>query len=267
MVYPKKRESSKVKGRLYASLKNADVPTMWHFGGLRNGHIHIIPRLCAIPRKHKAMSNVSTSASVARALLAIDSLNITPDAPVTFKSGIHAPVYIDNRRLIFFPAQWHVIIEACLSWLHSGYFTADVIAGVETSGIPHSSAFAFNARLPSVFVRKQAKGHGLKQRVEGGNVENQRVLLVEDMVSTGESSLSAIDALRDSGAVVTDCLAIITYGFPDTFARFDAAGVRLHTLTTFTTLLEEATRAGKLSPDHETIIRTWWANPHEWRAS
>ena len=133
--------------------------------------------------------------------LAAGSVSIRPDAPVTFKSGLRSPVYVDNRRLIFHPGpgassstRWQ---PRCRRRLPS-----QVIAGVESAGIPHSSALAFATRLPSVFVRKEAREHGLGRRVEGGDVAGRRTLLVEDMVTTGGSSLSAVEALREAGATV-----------------------------------------------------------------
>jgi orotate phosphoribosyltransferase len=201
---------------------------------------------------------------VARALLAIGAVGITIDQPVTFKSGIKSPVYVDNRRLIFHPDPWHTIVNEFVRRLHADDVQADAIAGVETSGIPHSSAFAFVAELPSVFVRKQSKEHGLKRRIEGGDVRGMRVALVEDMITTGESSLSAITALRDAGATVRDCFAIITYGFPDAYAAFSSAGVRLHLLTTFDDVLSEALSAGQVSPESALIISQWLADPYNW---
>ncbi|MDZ4771442.1 MAG: orotate phosphoribosyltransferase [Chloroflexota bacterium] len=210
------------------------------------------------------MNTFPPSAPVARALLEIGAVGITPDEPVTFKSGIKSPVYVDNRRLIFYPDQWHIVINEFVTRLHGGDLHADAIAGVETSGIPHSSAFAFVANLPSVFVRKQSKEHGLKRRIEGGDVKGMRVVLVEDMVSTGESSLSAVSALRQAGAIVEDCFAIITYGFPDAAAGFNDAGVRLHTLTTFEVVVNEAVRAGQVSTESAIVIHNWLSDPYGW---
>lgn len=210
------------------------------------------------------MSDEHVSIPVARALLEIGAVGFTPHQPVTFKSGIRAPVYVDNRRLIYYPDQWHIVVNEFVSRLIYSGMVADVIAGVETSGIPHSSALAYATEKPSVFVRKQEKGHGLRRRIEGGDVVGQHVLLIEDMVTTGESSLAAIHSLRESGATVTDCYAIITYGFPDAYKRFKQENVYLSTLTNFAAVLEEAIVSGRIRVEDAQIIRQWMDDPYEW---
>ncbi len=199
--------------------------------------------------------------AVARALLEAGTVGITPHQPVTFKSGLRSPVYVDNRKLIFRPAAWRTIIHGFVAALPPG---EPVLAGVESAGIPHSSALAFTAGLPSVFVRKQAKGHGLGRRIEGGDVAGRQTILVEDMVTTGGSSLSAIAALREAGAEVSDCLAIITYGFREALEAFRAAGVALTTLTSFDTVVNEAVAAGIIDEPGASIVRSWLADPHAW---
>lgn len=200
-------------------------------------------------------------AMVARALLEAGTVTLTPDAPVTFKSGLRSPVYVDNRRLIFQPGPWRAVIDAFAGKLPHGDV---VIAGVESAGIPHSSALAFAVEQPSVFVRKAAKEHGLGRRIEGGDVSGRRTVLVEDMVTTGGSSLSAVEALRASGADVGDCFAIITYGFPEALEAFDAAGVKLTTLTTFEAVVAEALSVGTIDERAADLVRSWLADPHAW---
>lgn len=199
--------------------------------------------------------------TVARALLTAGTVTLTPNEPVTFKSGLRSPVYVDNRRLIFEPGPWRIVIDAFAAVLPQGQ---PVIAGVESAGIPHSSALAFATGLPSVFVRKAAKGHGLGRRIEGGDVDGRRAILVEDMVTTGGSSLSAVEALRAAGAEVADCLAIITYGFAEAVAAFDAAGVTLTTLTTFEMVVAQALAAGTIDEREAGLVRSWLADPHGW---
>lgn len=207
------------------------------------------------------MPDDTRAAVVARALLEAGSVGITPHAPVTFRSGLRSPVYVDNRRLIFQPAPWRTVIDALATALPEG---EPVIAGVEAAGIPHSSALAFSAGLPSVFVRKEAKGHGLGRRIEGGDVSGRRTILVEDMVTTGASSLSAVGALREAGAEVHDCLAIITYGFAEALEAFDTAGVTLTTLTTFESVLAQALLAGTIDQREAALVRSWLDDPHAW---
>ena len=204
--------------------------------------------------------------SIAKALLDIGAVGFRPEQPVTFKSGIRSPVYVDNRRLIFHPAPWRLIIEGFSAVIDSRRLPQDVIAGVAVGGVPHSAALAYQRRAPSVFIRKQSKGHGKAQRIEGGEIEGRQALLVEDLVTTGGSSLSAIDALRAAGAEVRDTLAIISYGFDEAAWAFENAGVRLHTLTDFATVLEQARLAGKLDSAQIAVIKRWLDDPHNWQA-
>ncbi|KXK23199.1 MAG: orotate phosphoribosyltransferase [Chloroflexi bacterium OLB15] len=198
---------------------------------------------------------------VARALLEIGAVGFNDREPVRFKSGILSPVYVDNRRVPFYPRAWRVVIRGLAGLIAARRLDFEVIAGIETAGIPHSAALAYFMEMPSVFVRKQAKEHGLKNRVEGGSVVGLRTLLIEDMITTGSSSLSGVQALRDEGAVVTDCLAIVSYGFREAEDAFAAANVRLHTLTNFDSILyvdsyfDERERA---------VVREWMADPHHW---
>jgi orotate phosphoribosyltransferase len=201
---------------------------------------------------------------VAQALLAIGAVGFKPDDPIRFKSGILSPVYVDNRRLIFHPQQWHVIVEAMRQHLEEAALKFDVIAGVETAGIPHSSALAYSLNKPSVFVRKQAKEHGTRSRVEGGDVSGLRVLLIEDLVTTGGSSLAGVEALREAGAVIEECLAITSYGFAMSEQSFKVMHVRLHTLTPFSTLVREAFKQNIFGEDQMTIIEDWLVDPHGW---
>jgi orotate phosphoribosyltransferase len=201
---------------------------------------------------------------VARALVEAGALTYDPGSPVTFRSGLRSPMYVDGRRLIFHPGPWRVVIDALRSAIAGGPIGADAVAGVETAGIPHSSALAYAAGLPSVFVRKAAKGHGLGRRVEGGDVGGWRVALIEDLVTTGGSSLDAVRALREAGATATDCLAIATYGFAGMTDAFDAESVQLTVLTTVATIVDESLAAGTLDPAAAADIRVWLADPAGW---
>jgi orotate phosphoribosyltransferase len=140
----------------------------------------------------------------------------------------------------------------------------DVVGGVEAAGIPHSAALGFSMRTPSVFIRKELKDHGTKKRVEGGDVTGKRVVLVEDLVTTGGSSLAAIEALRAEGAVVSDCLAIISYDFPEAVHLFAMSGVRLHATTTFPVVLECAVKQGMIDEAGAAVVRDWLDEPRSW---
>ena len=204
------------------------------------------------------------SAQVAQALIDLRAFGYTPDQPITFKSGILSPVYIDNRVLPFHPLQWRTVIMAFAQLIEREQLAYDALAGIATAGIPHSAALAFHVQQPSLFIRKEAKGHGTQKRIEGGNVEGKRILLVEDLVTLGGSSLDGVAVLRDEGATVTDCLAIVTYGFEATAQRFTDAGVRLHVLLTFDELARYAVMAQYLPHGAVEVIEAWRQNPNEW---
>lgn len=210
---------------------------------------------------------MDTARSVARSLLEIGAVGFSVNASITFKSGIRSPVYCDNRTFPFHPAQWKVVINGFHQLIEGKKLNLDVIAGVEAAGIPHSAALGFHTGIPSVFVRKQLKDHGTKKLVEGGDVSGKRVVLIEDLVTTGGSSLKAVQALRNAGAVVTDVLVIVTYGFPESAQAFKDVGVSLHALTSFPVILTEAKAKGKISAEDEKAITAWTKNPHGWAST
>ena len=207
---------------------------------------------------------MSRAREIAEAILEIGAAGFCAQQPITFKSGIVSPVYCDNRRFPFWPAQWKRVIEGFAATVSEQGIACDVIAGVEAAGIPHSAALGYATGKPSVFVRKQAKEHGTKKLVEGGDVRRRRVVLVEDLVTTGMSSLAAIDMLRAEGAEATDCLAIISYDFPEAREKFAEAGVRLHALTTFADVLAAAEDMGAITNYDADQIRAWLSNPRDW---
>ncbi len=210
------------------------------------------------------MSYEVRSREIAEALIAIEGVGFRPAAPITFKSGIKSPVYCDNRRFPFWPEQWAKVIRGFEGLIAKRAIAVDVVGGVEAAGIPHSAALGFSMQMPSVFIRKEAKEHGTKKRVEGGDVTGKRVVLVEDLVTTGGSSIAAIEALREEGAVVSDCLAIISYDFPEAVELFAKSGVRLHATTTFPVVLECAVKQGMIDEAEAAIVRDWLDEPRSW---
>lgn len=208
--------------------------------------------------------NAATKRSIASVLLDIGAVGFTPETPITFKSGIRSPVYVDNRRLTFHPQAWRVVIEGFVSTIDARALEFAALAGVALGGVAHCAAIAWQVGKPAVFVRKETKTHGAGKRIEGGDIDGLRVLLVEDLVTTGGSSLSGVAALRDAGATVADVCAIVSYEFDDADAAFADAGLRLHTLTDFSAILHAARESGRLDAAQEDIVRGWLANPHNW---
>jgi orotate phosphoribosyltransferase len=206
----------------------------------------------------------SIQVQVARALLEIQAVVFSPHAPMTLKSGIKSPVYVDNRRLPFWPAQWQIVIEGFQQMIAAQNIAFDVIAGIAAGGIPHSAALAYTLKKPSVFVRKEAKEHGTRGQIEGGDVSRKRVLLVEDMVTTGGSSLAGVDALRAAEATVKDCLSITSYGFAEATEAFASANVRLYPLAPFSTIVIEASKMGLFDQDALALIEAWMRDPFHW---
>lgn len=207
---------------------------------------------------------MDTKRSIAKALLDIGAVGFSPESPITFKSGIVSPVYVDNRSLVYHPAAWRVVINGFMALIESKDLRYDALAGVALGGVPHCSALAYALSKPSVFIRKASKGHGKTQRIEGGAVAKRRVLLVEDLVTTGGSSLSAVEALREAHAEVTDVLAIISYGFSQADRALARAGLRLHTLTDFAAVLDMARETKRLNDEQIAIVVQWLADPYEW---
>lgn len=206
----------------------------------------------------------NTQLQVAQALLEINAVGFKPNAPITFKSGIISPVYVDNRTLPYHPEQWQIVVEGFKTLIVENDFAYDIIAGIALGGVPHCSALAYALQKPTVFVRKEAKEHGKSQRIEGGNVVDKRVLLIEDLVTMGGSSLSGVGALCESGAIVQDCVVIVSYGFTEAQKAFSQANVQLHTLTTFDVILKVALEMGKFTQDEMYTIQDWFKDPHGW---
>ncbi len=209
---------------------------------------------------------MNTEKEIADALLTLGAVGFKPDEPITFKSGIKSPVYVDNRKFPYHPAEWKKVISGFKDVIEKDGIQFDVIAGVEAAGIPHSAALGFLMDKPSIFVRKKVKDHGTKSRIEGGDVKGKRVLLIEDLVSTGSSSLASIEALRKEGAIVEDCHVIVSYGFTEAIAAFKDSKINLHSLTKFPVILDEAVSVGKLDGDKLPLVKEWFADPHGWAA-
>ncbi len=197
-------------------------------------------------------------------MLRINAVIFLVEQPLRFKSGLISPVYVDNRSLIYHPQAWHDVIDALSANIEARALPFDIIAGVETAGIPHSAVLAYRLHVPSVFVRKQTKTHGTRNRVEGGDVRGKRVLLIEDHISTGLSSLDGVNALRQAGATVTDCLSITSYGFAEAQQAFAEAGVTPRTLLTFDAILDAAVRRGRFDEKQKAIVADWLADPWPW---
>jgi orotate phosphoribosyltransferase len=204
------------------------------------------------------------SKKIAKSLLDIKAVGFNTKNPIRFKTGILSPVYIDNR---IFPAntkQWKTVINGFKKLIEEKNLKFDVIAGIESAGIPHSATLGFHLNKPSMFIRKEIKGHGTKKSIEGGNVKNKKVLLIEDHITTGYSSLRGVSAIKKEQGKITDCLAITSYEFKVSNKNFKKEKVRLHTLTTFEHILEESLKRKILTKKQVEIINEWFDDPQAW---
>jgi orotate phosphoribosyltransferase len=202
--------------------------------------------------------------ALAADLLAIEAVLLRPDDPFTWASGLRAPIYCDNRLTLAHPPVRTRITDGFRQTLVRAGLAPDVVAGTATAGIPHAAWLAGRLGAPMAYVRGAAKGHGRENRIEGRVAAGDAVVLVEDLVSTGGSALDAVAALREAGAAVAAVVAIFSYGFDAAHARFADAGVPLHVLTTFPTLVDVAADAGALDPDARRTLARWHADPKAW---
>ncbi|MEM1042314.1 MAG: orotate phosphoribosyltransferase [Bacteroidota bacterium] len=204
---------------------------------------------------------------IAADLLQIGALVLRPDEPFTWASGLRAPVYCDNRLTLAYPAIRSRVTAGFQELIGRSEAAPDAVAGVATAGIPQAALVADQLGLPLAYVRASVKGHGRENRIEGRLEAGQRVVLVEDLISTGGSSAAAAEALRAAGTVPTTVLAIFSYGLDAAAGRFAEAGLAHATLTDFDTLLRVAERAGALASSSLGTLRAWRADPEGWSQS
>ncbi len=197
-------------------------------------------------------------------LLAIGAVTLSPEAPFTWASGLRAPIYCDNRLTMAYPPVRRALSEGFAEILRGHDLSPEVIVGTATAGIPHAAWLAQRLDLPMAYVRAAAKAHGRGNQIEGLVEPGRRVAVVEDLVSTGGSSLAVVEVLQAAGAEVEAMLAIFTYGLPGSAARFAEAGVPLYTLTHFEALLAVAEARQHVSPDAVASLRAWQRDPAAW---
>ena len=201
---------------------------------------------------------------LAKKLLGISAVKLQPKNPFTWASGWKSPIYTDNRKTLSFP-DVRTFVKIELSRLIAEKFEEfDVIAGVATGAIAQGAMIADELGMPYVYIRSAAKDHGMGNLIEGDIKPGQKVVVVEDLISTGGSSLKAVEAVRQAGCEVVGMVAIFTYGFPLAEEKFKEAGVTLYTLSNYNAVLEAAAETGYINSEDIETLKVWRENPSQW---
>lgn len=210
------------------------------------------------------MENLSLAEQLIDNLLQIKAIRMSPQNPFTWASGWKSPVYCDNRKILSYPIVRDLVKTGIYEMAKNQFSNFNCIAGVATAGIAWGAILADQLNLPFVYVRSKPKEHGMKNTIEGDLPENARVLVVEDVISTGMSSLQAVDDLRTQGAQIIGMLAIYTYGFPMAIEKFGQKEVVLKTLTNYEVLTKIALKKGFIEKDVLETLILWRNNPDTW---
>ena len=207
----------------------------------------------------------SISHQVAAKLLQIEAIRLNLENPFTWASGWKSPIYCDNRLSLSYPTIREFIKLALKSLIQQEFGNVEAIAGVATAGIPQGALVADSLGLPFLYVRSKAKGHGMTNMIEGVAQANQKVVLVEDLISTGGSSIKAAVALRDAGIDVLGLVSIFTYGFDIARQNFADEGLRVASLSNYNDMIEEAVAANYVSSSEVESLKAWRQDPANWQ--
>ena len=200
----------------------------------------------------------------AKKLLDVKAIKLQPEAPFTWASGWKSPFYCDNRKTLAFPALRSFVKLELSRLVAEKYPEAEAVAGVATGAIAQGALVADALGLPFAYVRSKPKDHGLTNLIEGDLKAGMKVVVIEDLISTGGSSLKAVEALRTHGCEVVGMVAAYTYGFPTAEKAFAEAGVELTTLTNYEAVVETALATGYIEEKHVALLHDWRSNPSEW---
>lgn len=201
---------------------------------------------------------------LAKKLLSISAVKLQPNNPFTWASGWKSPIYTDNRKTLAYPDVRTFVKIELTKLIKEKFADFDVIAGVATGAIAQGALIADELEMPYVYIRSAAKDHGMGNLIEGDIKPGQKVVVVEDLISTGGSSLKAVEAVRQAGCEVVGMVAIFTYGFPLAEEKFNEAGVTLYTLSNYNAVLEAAAETGYISNEDIETLKVWRENPSKW---
>jgi orotate phosphoribosyltransferase len=207
----------------------------------------------------------TTEKEIAASLLEIGAVKLSPQKPFEWASGWLSPIYCDNRLTLSYPTLRNQIKNALVTLLQQHFPMAQAVAGVATAGIPQAALVADALELPLLYVRPAPKSHGTKSQIEGKYEKGQKVVVLEDLISTGKSSLAAVEVLRSEGVEVLGMIAIFSYGFPIAKEAFAAAQVPLYTLSHYTALLTEALRKEYIQEEELATLQEWRNAPEKWK--
>lgn len=210
------------------------------------------------------MDAMNTSVKVAEYLLNAKAVQLNAQNPFTWASGLRSPIYCDNRKLLSQPIERTSVRDCFVDGIRSRYPNVQIIAGVATGAIGMAALIAQTMELPMIYVRSEAKKHGLGNRIEGSWNQGDKVVVIEDLVSTGKSSLEAVSALREGGCNVLGMMSIFTYGFDSAAQSFQEAGCELNSLSDFQSLLRYVKENGKLSSDEILWLSDWNRSAAKW---
>ena len=210
--------------------------------------------------------NKDTAKQTAALLLKINAIKLQPKNPFTWASGWKSPIYCDNRVTLSFPMVRTYLRQELAKQVVEAFGKPDVIAGVATGAIGIGALVAEELGLPFIYVRPEAKKHGRKNQIEGFLDTGKNVVVIEDLISTGGSSLKAVEALKEHGATVKGMLALFTYGFDIAEENFKNANVTLYTLSNYDNLIEQASETEYIYPEDQRTLKEWRENPSEWNA-
>jgi len=207
----------------------------------------------------------NTAKKTAELLLQINAIKLKPENPFTWASGWKSPIYCDNRIILSYPAIRNFVREEMAKQVEALYGKPDVIAGVATGAIGIGALVADYMGLPFIYVRPEAKSHGRQNQIEGYLEDNQNVVVIEDLISTGKSSLNAVDALMEANANIKGMIAIFTYGFEVASTNFGEKELDLHTLSDYSHLIEQASETGYIKDNQLSTLMEWRKNPSQWQ--
>lgn len=210
------------------------------------------------------MVNKETSKKIASLLLEIEAIKINTKSPFKWSSGWNSPIYCDNRLSLSYPEIRDYIKEKLAEKISNIFKGVEAIAGVATAGIPQGALVADNLKLPFIYVRSKPKGHGMENLIEGKITKGQKIVILEDLVSTGGSSLKAAEALRSVGFEILGMIAIFTYGFNLAEKNFKNADIQLVTLCDYPTLLEQALIHNFIKEEDLVSLKAWGVDPENW---